>query len=57
MHFFAQQMGWIWMGGVGLSGASPIDGRPLDEAGIFSRRLRKVLPPAAADIVAGRVAR
>ena len=54
MRFFAEQMGWAWMGGVGFGGTSPIDGRPLDEAGMFSRQLRKVLPLAAADIAAGR---
>ena len=54
MRFFAEQMGWTWMGGVGFGGTSPIDGRPLDEAGMFSRQLRKVLPLAAADIAAGR---
>ena len=54
MRFFAEQMGWRWMGGVGFGGTSPIDGRPLDEAGMFSKQLRKVLPLAAADIAAGR---
>jgi hypothetical protein len=54
MRFFAEQMGWTWMGGVGFGGTSPIDGRPLDEAGMFSRQLRNVLPLAAADIAAGR---
>lgn len=54
MRFFAEQMGWRWMGGIGFGGTSPIDGRPLDEAGMFSRQLRKVLPLAAADIAAGR---
>ena len=33
MRFFAEQMGWTWMGGIGFGGTSPIDGRPLDEAG------------------------
>jgi len=54
MRFFAEQMGWTWVGGIGFGGTSPIDGRPLDEAGMFSRQLRKVLPLAAADIAAGR---
>ena len=54
MRFFAEQMGWTWMGGVGFGGTSPIDGRPLDEAGMFSKQLRKVLPLVAADIAAGR---
>lgn len=54
MRFFAGQMGWSWMGGIGFGGTSPIDGRPLDEAGMFSRQLRSVLPLAAADIAAAR---
>jgi hypothetical protein len=47
-------MGWRWMGGVGFGGTSPIDGRPLEKAGMFSRQLRKVLPLVAADVAAAR---
>jgi multimeric flavodoxin WrbA len=54
MRFFAAQMGWAWMGGVGFGGTSPIDGRPLDEAGMFSKQLRKCLPFVVADIAAAR---
>lgn len=54
MRFFAEQMGWHWMGGIGFGGTSPIDGRPLEEAGMFSRQLRKVLPLVATDIAAER---
>jgi hypothetical protein len=54
MQLFAAQMGWRWMGGIGFGGTSPIDGRPLDEAGMFSRQLRKVLPLIATDVAAGR---
>jgi hypothetical protein len=54
MQLVAAQMGWRWMGGIGFGGTSPIDGRPLEEAGMFSGQLRKVLPLVAADIVAGR---
>ncbi len=54
MRFFAEQMGWTWMGGIGFGGTSPIDGRPLEEAGMFSRQLRKVLPLAVADIAGAR---
>ncbi|HEX5642198.1 MAG TPA: NAD(P)H-dependent oxidoreductase [Thermoleophilia bacterium] len=54
MRFVAEQMGWTWMGGVGFGGTSPIDGRPLDEAGMFSKQLRNVLPLVAADIAAGQ---
>jgi hypothetical protein len=54
MQLFAGQMGWRWMGGIGFGGTSPIDGRPLEKAGMFSRQLRRVLPLAASDIAAGR---
>jgi len=54
MRFFAEQMGWAWMGGIGFGGTSPIDGRPLDEAGMFSRQLRTVMPLVVADIAAAR---
>lgn len=54
MRLFAGQMGWRWMGGIGFGGTSPIDGRPLQEAGMFSKQLRKVLPLVAADVAAGR---
>jgi hypothetical protein len=54
MRLFAARMGWPWMGGIGCGGTSPIDGRPLEEAGMFSRQLRRVLPLVAADISAGR---
>jgi hypothetical protein len=54
MQLFAAQMGWHWMGGIGFGGTSPIDGRPLEDAGMFSRQLRKVLPLVAADIATGR---
>ena len=54
MRFFAEQMGWPWMGGIGFGGTSPIDGRPLAEAGMFSRQLRKVLPLVVADVAASR---
>ena len=54
MQLFAARMGWRWMGGIGFGGTSPIDGRPLEKAGMFSRQLRKVLPLVAADVTAGR---
>jgi hypothetical protein len=54
MRLFAERMGWRWQGGVGFGGTSPIDGRPLDQAGMFSRQLRKCLPLVVADVIAGR---
>jgi hypothetical protein len=54
MRFFAEQMGWPWQGGVGFGGTSPIDGRPLEEAGMFSKQLRRCLPLVVADVTAGR---
>lgn len=53
MALFAGAMGWVWQGGVGFGGTSPIDGRPLDEAGMFSKHIRRCLPHVAADIAAG----
>ena len=54
MELFAAAMGWSWMGGVGFGGTSPIDGRPLEEAGMFSKQLRRCLPLVVADVLAGR---
>ena len=54
MELFAAAMGWDWQGGVGFGGTSPIDGRPLEEAGMFAKQLRKCLPLVAADVAAGR---
>lgn len=54
MRMFGEQTGWIWRGGVGFGGTSPIDGRQLEDAGMFSKQLRKVLPLVAADVAAGR---
>jgi hypothetical protein len=54
MELFAGAMGWPWQGGAGFGGTSPIDGRPLDEAGMFSKQLRSCLPLLAADIAACR---
>ena len=54
MRFFAEQMGWPWQGGVGFGGTSPIDGRPLEEAGMFSKQLRRCLPLVVADVAARR---
>lgn len=39
-ELFAASMGWSWQGGVGFGGTSPIDGRPLEEAGMFSKQPR-----------------
>ena len=46
-------MGWPWSGGVGFGGASPIDGRPLDDVGGLAARLRKGLAAVAQDVAAG----
>ncbi|MDY7026824.1 MAG: hypothetical protein SVR04_00860 [Spirochaetota bacterium] len=37
---FALQAGMKWDGGIGFGGTSPIDGTPLEEAGIFSATIR-----------------
>ena len=54
MELFAKAMGWPWQGGVGFGGTSPIDGRPLEEAGMFAKQLRACLPLVAGDIAACR---
>ena len=54
MQLFGEAVGWSWQGGAGFGGTSPIAGRPLEEAGVFARRLRQGLPMVARDIVAGR---
>lgn len=41
---FAMQTGMKWDGGIGFGGTSPIDGTPLEEAGIFSSNIRACLP-------------
>jgi len=42
MHFCAH-LGWTWRGGLAFGGTSPIDGRPLEETGLFGRRVRPAL--------------
>lgn len=50
---FASQAGMQWRGGLGFGGASPIDGRPLEQAGRFASHLRQGLTLLADSIVAG----
>jgi len=52
LRHFCQRMGWTWRGGLAFGGTSPIDGRRLEEAGPFSRRVRPALD-ALADVVIG----
>ncbi len=54
MRLFCEAMGWSWRGGVGFGGTSPIEGRPLEDLGGLTRRLRAGLQAVAADIAAGR---
>ncbi|MGC9311858.1 MAG: hypothetical protein ACP5IA_04125 [Sediminispirochaetaceae bacterium] len=44
LRSFALQSGMKWAGGIGFGGTSPIDGTPLEEAGIFSANIRACLP-------------
>jgi len=53
MELFSRAMSWPWQGGVGFGGTSPIDGRPLEEAGGLAARAREGLALAAEDIAAG----
>jgi hypothetical protein len=53
MELFARAMGWPWQGALSLGGTSPIDGRPLEEAGAFASTARKALAAAAPEIASG----
>jgi len=52
MEHFAQRMGWPWHGGLAFGGTSPIDGRPLEQAGPFSKNVMPALDRLAGLIVA-----
>jgi len=54
LHHFARRMNWPWRGALAFGGTSPIDGRPLEEAGPFSRRVRPALAQLSELIVADR---
>jgi len=47
---FGRAMGWPWHGGLAFGGTSPIDGRPLEGMGPFTRRLRPSLDRLARTI-------
>jgi len=53
MALFAKAMGWPWRGALSLGGTSPIDGRPLEEAGAFGKISRLALAAAAPEIASG----
>ena len=53
MELFARAMGWPWQGALSLGGTSPIDGRPLVEAGAFGKIAREAFAAAAPEIAAG----
>jgi len=53
LELFAREMGWPWQGALSLGGTSPIDGRPLEEAGAFAKIARKALDAAAKEIASG----
>ncbi len=48
---FALQSGMKWAGGIGFGGTSPIDGTPLEKAGIFSANIRSCLPHMAEALI------
>ena len=50
---FASTMRWPWIGGFSAGVTSPIDGKPLPEAGFFSRKLRRALDDAARRLASG----
>jgi len=43
LEHFSARMGWPWRGGLAFGGTSPIDGKPLEEAGPFAKHLRPAL--------------
>lgn len=51
---FCRRMNWPWQGGLAFGGTSPIDGRSLEEAGPFSRRIRPALDDLREAIAARR---
>jgi hypothetical protein len=54
LRHFCQRIGCSWKGGLAFGGTSPIGGRPLKEAGVFTRRIRPALDGLAEAIAAGR---
>jgi len=51
LEHFACRMGWTWRGGLAFGGTSPIDGKPLEEAGPFAAKVRPALAELA-DLIA-----
>lgn len=47
LEHFSGRMGWPWRGGLAFGGTSPIDGKPLEEAGPFSAKVRPALEQLA----------
>ena len=53
IRHFVRRMGWGWNGALRFGGTSPIDGKPLEEAGPFSAKVRPALVRLA-DLIAKR---
>ncbi|MEJ6951582.1 NAD(P)H-dependent oxidoreductase [Natronospora cellulosivora (SeqCode)] len=50
---FANQTAMNWMGGIGFAGTPIIDGRPLEEVGMFTKWMRKALDELCISIIQG----
>lgn len=50
---FGEGMGWAWRGGLAFGGTSPIDGKAIEDAGPFVRRVRPALDELAGLIANG----
>ncbi len=53
MEHFARRMEWPWLGALAFGGTSPIDGRPLEQAGPFSKKVRPALDRLA-ELIPGK---
>ena len=53
MEHFARRMDWPWRGALAFGGTSPIDGRPLEQAGPFSKKVRPALDRLA-ELIPGK---
>jgi hypothetical protein len=54
VKIFTRKMGWDWKGGFSAGTTSPIGGKPLEEAGFLTKKLRKSLDTAASALAGKR---
>ena len=53
MEHFARRMEWPWLGALAFGGTSPIEGKPLEQAGPFSKKVRPALDRLA-ELIPGK---